>query len=59
MANKKMTYRVFLESEEYGFSDFEADSFTEAMTKIEKLFFDARRYFKDDKIIRRVGIIVE
>jgi len=52
-------YRVFLESEEYGFEDFEAETFSEAMTKIEKLFFDALDAFKDDKIPRKIGLIVE
>ncbi len=59
MPSRKRNYRVFLESEEYGFEDFKADSFREAMEKIERLFVDASSAFFGDGITRKVGIIIE
>ena len=51
--------RIFLESEEYWFEDFKVDNLTEAISKLKALYRDCRECFKEDGIVRKIGIIIE
>lgn len=54
-----MKYTVFLESEEFGLEMFGCEEFHEALTKIERLYYDAKNQQKEDGITRRVGLLIE
>ena len=51
--------RVFLDSEEYGFEDFEAEDMDEAIRLIKELHRNSVEAFKLDHVERRVGIVIE
>jgi hypothetical protein len=51
--------RIFLESEEYWFEDFKVDNLTEAISKLKTLYRDCKECFKEDGIVRKIGVIIE
>ena len=56
---KGVKMRIFLESEEYWFEDFKVDNLTEAISKLRTLYRDCKECFKEDGIVRKIGIIIE
>jgi hypothetical protein len=54
---KKM--RIFLESEEYWFEDFKVDNLAQAISELKALYRDCRGCFKEDGIVRKIGVIIE
>ncbi|HUL20914.1 MAG TPA: hypothetical protein VLZ10_05635 [Thermodesulfobacteriota bacterium] len=54
---KKM--RIFLESEEYWFEDFKVDSLPQAISELKALYRNCKECFKEDGIVRKIGIIIE
>jgi hypothetical protein len=51
--------RIFLESEEYWFEDFKVDNLREAISELKTLYRNSKECFKEDGIVRKVGIIIE
>ena len=51
--------RIFLESEEYWFKDFRVDNMKQAISELKALYRDCKECFKDDGIVRKIGIIIE
>jgi len=51
--------RIFLESDEYWFEDFKVDNLKEAISELKALHRDCKEAFKEDGIVRKIGIIVE
>ena len=51
--------RIFLESEEYWFEDFKVDNLKQAISELKTLYRDCRECFKEDGIVRKIGIIIE
>jgi hypothetical protein len=51
--------RIFLESEEYWFEDFKVDNLTQAISELRALYRDCRECFKEDGVVRKIGIIIE
>jgi hypothetical protein len=51
--------RIFLESEEYWFEDFKVDNLTQAISELKTLYQNCKEAFKEDGIIRKIGIIIE
>ena len=51
--------RIFQESEEYWFEDFKVDNLAEAISQLRTLYRDSKECFKEDGIVRKIGIIIE
>jgi hypothetical protein len=51
--------RLFLESEEYWFEDFKVDNLTQAISELKALYRDCKESFKEDGIVRKIGVIIE
>jgi hypothetical protein len=51
--------KVFLESEYYGYEEFEAEDIEEALKMIKRLYRDATRAFKGDSEERKIGLVVD
>jgi hypothetical protein len=51
--------RIFLESEEYWFEDFKVDNLTQAISELKALCRDCKECFKEDGIVRKIGVIIE
>jgi hypothetical protein len=51
--------RIFLESEEFWFEDFKVDNLTQAISELKTLYRDCKEAFKEDGVVRKIGIIVE
>jgi hypothetical protein len=51
--------RIFLESEEFWFEDFKVDNLTQAISELKALYRDCRECFKEDRVVRKIGIIIE
>jgi hypothetical protein len=51
--------RIFLESEEYWFEDFRVDNLTQAISELKALYRDCKESFKEDGIVRKIGVIIE
>jgi hypothetical protein len=51
--------RIFLESEEFWFEDFKADNLTKAISELKTLYRDCKESFKEDGIVRKIGVIIE
>ncbi len=51
--------RIFLESEEFWFEDFKVDNLAEAISELMTLYRNCKECFKEDRIVRKIGIIIE
>jgi hypothetical protein len=51
--------RIFLESEAYWFEDFKVDNLTQAISELKTLYRNCKESFKEDGIVRKIGIIIE
>lgn len=51
--------RIFLESEEFWFEDFKVDNLTQAISELKNLYRNCKECFKEDAIVRKIGIIIE
>lgn len=51
--------RIFLESEEFWFEDFKVNNLREAISELKTLYRNCKECFKEDGIVRKIGIIVE
>ena len=51
--------RIFLESEVYWFEDFKVDNLAEAISELKILYRNCKECFKEDGIVRKIGIIIE
>jgi hypothetical protein len=54
---KKM--RIFLKSEVYWFEDFKVDNLTQAISELKTLYRNCKECFKEDGIVRKIGVIIE
>jgi hypothetical protein len=51
--------RIFLESEEYWFEDFKVDNLTQAISELRVLYRNCKECFKEDGVVRKIGLIIE
>jgi hypothetical protein len=51
--------RIFLESEEYWFEDFKVDNLTQAISELKTLYRNCKEAFKEDGVVRKIGVIIE
>jgi hypothetical protein len=51
--------RIFLESEEFWFEDFKVDNLTQAISELKTLYRNCKECFKEDGIVRKIGVIIE
>jgi 1,4-alpha-glucan branching enzyme len=51
--------RIFLESEEYWFEDFKVDNLRQAISELKALYRDCKECFKEDGVVRKIGLIIE
>jgi hypothetical protein len=51
--------RIYLESEEYWFEDFKVDNLTQAISELMTLYRNCKEAFKEDGVVRKIGVIVE
>jgi len=54
----KANITLFLESDAYGYEEFEAEGWREAMVHLRDLYGDAMAAVEDDGIERKLGILI-